>query len=95
MNAAVPSTFDLTGKVALVTGSSRGLGRSIAGSLAAAGAEIVVVSRKQDACEIVAQEIAEQTGVRTMAYACHVSRWDEIDHSSTPSTSASVGSTCW
>lgn len=79
MSAAVPSAFDLTGKVALVTGGSRGLGRSMAGALAAAGAEIVIVSRKQDSCEIAAREIAEQTGVRTMAHACHVSHWDEID----------------
>lgn len=79
MSAAVPSAFDLTGKVALVTGGSRGLGRSIAGALAAAGADIVIVSRKQDACDIAAREIAEQTGVRTMAHACHVSHWDEID----------------
>jgi NAD(P)-dependent dehydrogenase (short-subunit alcohol dehydrogenase family) len=79
MSAAVPSAFDLTGKVALVTGGSRGLGRSMAGALAAAGAEIVIVSRKQDSCEIAAREIAEQTGVRTMAHACHVSHWHEID----------------
>jgi NAD(P)-dependent dehydrogenase (short-subunit alcohol dehydrogenase family) len=79
MSAAVPSAFDLTGKVSLVTGGSRGLGRSMAGALAAAGAEIVIVSRKQDSCEIAAREIAQQTGVRTMAHACHVSHWDEID----------------
>jgi NAD(P)-dependent dehydrogenase (short-subunit alcohol dehydrogenase family) len=79
MSAAVPSAFDLTGKVALVTGGSRGLGRSMAGALAAAGAEIVIVSRKQDSCEIAAREIAEETGVHTMAHACHVSHWDEID----------------
>lgn len=79
MNAAVPSAFDLTGKVAVITGGSRGLGRSMAGALAAAGADIVIVSRKQEACEIAAREIAEQTGVRTMAHACHVSRWDEVD----------------
>lgn len=79
MSAAVPPAFDLTGKVALVTGGSRGLGRSIAGALAAAGAEIVIASRKLDSCEIAAREVAEQTGVRTMAHACHVSHWDEID----------------
>ncbi|BCO36251.1 SDR family NAD(P)-dependent oxidoreductase [Mycobacterium heckeshornense] len=79
MSAAVPSAFDLTGKVSLVTGGSRGLGRSMAGALAAAGAEIVIVSRKQDSCEIAAREIAQQTGVRTMAHACHVSHWDEIE----------------
>ncbi|MBB5161528.1 SDR family NAD(P)-dependent oxidoreductase [Mycobacterium sp. AZCC_0083] len=77
--AALTSAFDLTGKVALVTGSSRGLGRSIAGALAAAGADLVIVSRNQDACDVAAREITELTGVRTMAHACHVSHWDELD----------------
>ncbi|WP_145011524.1 SDR family NAD(P)-dependent oxidoreductase [Mycobacterium marseillense] len=79
MSAVAPPAFDLTGKVALVTGGSRGLGRSIAGALAAAGAAIVIVSRNQDSCDIAAGQIAEQTGVPTMARACHVSHWDEID----------------
>ncbi|WP_142277807.1 SDR family NAD(P)-dependent oxidoreductase, partial [Mycobacterium timonense] len=73
MCAAVPPAFDLAGKVALVTGGSRGLGRSIAGALAAAGAEIVIVSRKQESCEIAAKQIAEQAGVRTKPPASQVS----------------------
>lgn len=79
MNTELMSSFDLSGKVALVTGGTRGLGRSIAGALAAAGADVVVVSRKQGACEAAAQEIAAQTGVRTLAHACHLSEWDQID----------------
>jgi NAD(P)-dependent dehydrogenase (short-subunit alcohol dehydrogenase family) len=71
--------FDLAGKVALVTGGTRGLGRSIAGALATAGADVIVVSRKQEACEAAAREIAEQTGVRTLGQACHLAHWDEID----------------
>jgi NAD(P)-dependent dehydrogenase (short-subunit alcohol dehydrogenase family) len=71
--------FDLSGKVALVTGGTRGLGRSMAGALAAAGADVIVVSRKQDACEAAARDIAEQRGVRTLAHACHLAHWDEID----------------
>ena len=51
--------FDLTGKVAIVTGSSKGIGRSIAIALAQHGAKVVVSSRKADACEAVATEIAE------------------------------------
>lgn len=70
--------FDLTGKVALVTGGSRGLGRAIALGYAAAGADVIVASRKLDACEAVAREI-EALGRRAFACSAHVGRWDEID----------------
>jgi len=71
--------FDLTGKVALVTGGSRGLGRAMVLGLAAAGADVVVTSRKLDACEAVAAEVKAQTGRRALALACHVGHWDELD----------------
>ena len=70
--------FDLTGKVALVTGGSRGLGRAIVLALAAAGADVIVASRKLDACQAVVAEV-EGLGRRGLAQACHVGNWDELD----------------
>lgn len=79
MNASsVPDRFDLTGKVAIVTGGSRGLGRAAAHGLAEAGAHVVVSSRKQDACEATAAEIADATGREVLGLACHVGDWDAI-----------------
>lgn len=70
--------FDLTAKTAIVTGGGRGLGKAIALGLAAAGADIVVASRKVENCELVAREI-EGRGGRAQAVACHVGRTDQID----------------
>lgn len=64
--------FDLTGKVAVVTGSSRGIGRAIARALAEAGAKVTVTSRKAEACEAVAREITSDGG-QAIAVACNVS----------------------
>jgi NAD(P)-dependent dehydrogenase (short-subunit alcohol dehydrogenase family) len=71
--------FDLTGKVVLVTGGSRGLGRSMVEAFAAAGAEVIVSSRKLEACEAVARDITAATGRRALALACNVGRWEELD----------------
>lgn len=68
--------FDLAGKTAVVTGATRGLGLSIVRTLAAAGADIVVSSRKLDACEETAEEV-RRLGRRALACACHVGQWDE------------------
>ena len=70
--------FDLSGKVAVVTGSTKGIGRAMAEGLAGAGASVVVSSRKQDLCEQVAKEIANATGRHTVGLACHVGDWDAI-----------------
>ena len=70
--------FDLTGRVALVTGATRGLGREIALGLAEAGADVVIASRKAEACEQVAQEVRER-GRRSLGHACHVGRWEDVD----------------
>ncbi|MCH8141461.1 MAG: SDR family oxidoreductase [Proteobacteria bacterium] len=70
--------LDFTGKVALVTGGSRGLGRAMSLALAARGADVVVTSRKIESCNHVAREIAS-LGREAMAYGCHVGHWDEIE----------------
>jgi NAD(P)-dependent dehydrogenase (short-subunit alcohol dehydrogenase family) len=70
--------FDLTGKVALVTGGSRGMGRSIVLGFARAGASVVIASRKADACEAVAREVGELGGV-ALAHPFHVGRWTDVD----------------
>ena len=71
--------FDLSGKVAIVTGGSRGIGRAVAEGLATAGADVVIASRKLDACRAAAEEIAAATGRRTLPVACHVGRWEDCD----------------
>ena len=71
---------DLTGKVAVVTGGSRGIGRAIVQTLAEAGADVVIASRKLDACEAAADEVRASTGRRAEAIACHVGRWDDCEH---------------
>jgi NAD(P)-dependent dehydrogenase (short-subunit alcohol dehydrogenase family) len=70
--------FDLSGKVALVTGGSRGLGRAMALGFAEAGADVVIASRKLEACQSVAREI-EGLGRSALALAAHVGHWDELD----------------
>ena len=71
--------FDLTGKVVVVTGGSRGLGRQMAFGCARAGADVVIASRKLAACQATAAEIEQTTGRRALAYPVHVGRWEQLD----------------
>src|SRR5207247_1134622 len=71
--------FDLTGRVALVTGGSRGLGREMARACARFGPDVMLASGKQDACDAAAEEIRRTTGRRALGRACHVGRWNELE----------------
>ncbi len=70
--------FQLAGKVAIVTGASRGIGAAIAGGLARAGAAVVLSSRKQEAVDKVAAELQAE-GLNVMAHAAHMGRMSEVE----------------
>jgi len=75
------SLFDLTGKVAVVTGSSRGIGRAIAGRLAEHGAKVVISSRKAEACEAVVKELEAQWGAGcALAIPANISSKENLRH---------------
>jgi hypothetical protein len=73
------SHFDLSGKVIVVTGGSRGLGFQMCKAFAEAGASLVISSRKQESCEDAAAAIRAETGAECLAIACHVGDWDACD----------------
>ena len=70
--------FDLTGKIALITGGGRGMGREMAQAFAEHGADVIIASRKLDVLNAAAAEIAESTGRRVVARHCHVGEWDQV-----------------
>ncbi|WP_026402000.1 SDR family NAD(P)-dependent oxidoreductase [Actinomadura rifamycini] len=70
--------FDLTGRVVLVTGGSRGLGREMAFGAARCGADVVIASRDLGACTAVAAEIEAETGRSALPYGVHIGRWDRL-----------------
>lgn len=74
----LPAMFKLDGRVALVTGGTRGLGWEMAKAFAAAGADVVVSSRHEEACAAAAATLAE-SGAKAIGIPCHVGRWSELD----------------
>ena len=70
--------FDLTRKIALVTGGRRGLGFEMVKAFAENGADVIIASRKPDACEAAAEEV-RKLGRKAFAFAAHCGRWDDID----------------
>lgn len=71
--------FDLSGKVAVVTGGSRGLGLEMSLAFARAGASVLIASRKQEACDEAAARVSEATGQRCLGAAYHAGRWEDSD----------------
>lgn len=80
--------FDFTGKTALITGASRGLGKNFAEAAALAGANIVVVNTKKETGQIVADELAEKYHVKTMAIAADISDYDSCNQMAEEAASA-------
>jgi len=78
MTVKTQNLFDLSGKIALVTGGSRGLGRAMVLGFAAAGADVIIASRKLEACESIAKEV-QKMGRRAMPIAAHVGRWADLE----------------
>ncbi len=71
--------FDLKDRVAVVTGGSRGLGKEMVLAFAAAGADVVIASRKLAACEALAEDVRQKTGRRALAVEFHAGRWEDCD----------------
>jgi NAD(P)-dependent dehydrogenase (short-subunit alcohol dehydrogenase family) len=72
------TTGSLAGRVAVVTGGSRGLGKEMAKAFAREGADVLITSRKIEACQQTADEIVAATGRRAVPFGCHVGRWEQF-----------------
>jgi NAD(P)-dependent dehydrogenase (short-subunit alcohol dehydrogenase family) len=71
--------FDLTDRVVLITGGSRGLGREMAFAAASSGADVVIASRNLDSCVLTAEEVSAATGRVAFPYQVHVGRWEQLE----------------
>jgi NAD(P)-dependent dehydrogenase (short-subunit alcohol dehydrogenase family) len=78
-NETLRKYFDLSGKVAVITGGSRGLGLEMAHAFAAVGARVVIASRKQDACDEAARQVADASGQECAGFAYHAGNWADGD----------------
>ena len=88
--------FDMSGKVAVITGSSRGIGRAIAERMAEHGAKVVISSRKQQVCDEVAKAINDKAGKQVaLAVAANISTKDDLKISPKKPTACSARSTRW
>lgn len=76
----IKELFDLTGKTAIVTGGGRGLGEQMATALAEAGANIVVCSRKLEACEAVKNQLEDTLGIKALALSCDITKPEDVSH---------------
>ena len=74
-----PDRYSMVGKISLIVGGTKGLGRSIVSGLAQAGGTIIVSSRHQEACDRVAELLSQETGVQAAGFACHIGDWDAIE----------------
>ena len=71
--------FRLDGKVVLVTGGSRGLGKEMVLAFARCGADVIIASRKEENCAALAEQVRSETGQRALPVGCHVAKWNDCD----------------